>query len=237
MATQPQQHTNSSHQTQEDQPPAHPNNTPDTTFTLSAPSGSDIHASPSRSPSYILTAPTAYYHPTSTPLSSFRRARLELHYTPTLQYDHAGLVLILPDPASDPSLPPSAETASGQTAWVKAGLEAKDGRVYLSVVTKPRGGWCDWSLHAAGPPSAGAGMGAAVELVRAGHALLVNHVQAGGGAAATTMLRKVPWVFLDDHEGGASAWVGAFAARPDPEGRAGGERLVVGFRGFQVETA
>ncbi|KAH6652966.1 hypothetical protein BKA67DRAFT_568146 [Truncatella angustata] len=51
------------------------------------------------------------------------------------------------------------------------------------------------------------------------------------------MLRKVPWVFLDDHEGGASAWVGAFAARPDPEGRAGGERLVVGFRGFQVETA
>lgn len=32
------------------------------------------------------------------------------------------------------------------TAWVKAGLEAKDGQVWLSVVTKTRDGWCDWSL-------------------------------------------------------------------------------------------
>lgn len=226
-------------------------------FTISAPSKSDVHASPLPSPRYILNAPTSY-HP-ALPLSSFRSARVSLTYTPRLQYDHAGLVLILPS-ISEPTLSlPTAENVTRGTAWVKAGLEAKDGHVYLSVVTKPGGGWCDWSLHSlpVGARGDSAELGGevsmTVEFVRSKNALLVNHVAGALEAGGTeepgkSLLRKIPWVFLDEDDkviegdkGGdddrRKAWIGAFAARPDPEGQAGDERLQVKFRGLKIESS
>ncbi|KAF3013586.1 hypothetical protein E8E14_011828 [Neopestalotiopsis sp. 37M] len=244
-------------------------------FVISAAPRSDIHASPVPEPRCVFTAPVSY-HP-ALALSAFRRARISLVYTPAHQYDHAGLVMVLPEQQQArreedkdyAAQAPDAVNVGRSTSWIKAGLEAKDGAVYLSVVVRPpgRGGgsWCDWSLHVLRPSGAGGApfstpsdgqlgfeVGAAVELARKGHALLVNYIDEAG---QPVLLRKVPWVFLDndggdmgrvlpeekngdgrEEEGGPVAWVGAFAARPDPEGQAAGEALLVGFRDFEVEA-
>ncbi|ETS81889.1 hypothetical protein PFICI_06891 [Pestalotiopsis fici W106-1] len=246
-------------------------------FYISAASKSDIHASPLPKPRHVFTAPVSYHPPLA--LSAFRRARISLVYTPTQQYDHAGLVMVLSgaqDGGSSSSSssgeneqqqqgrqhgsspPADAKHVDRSTSWIKAGLEAKDGAVYLSVVVRaPGGAWCDWSLHVLRPSAAGDApfsssnsgqlgfeVGAAVELVRKGNALLVHYIDEAG---QPVLLRKVPWVFLDGEErvlpenaggraGGPVAWVGAFAARPDPEGRAADDALLVGFRDFEVEA-
>ncbi|KAI1851042.1 hypothetical protein JX266_003707 [Neoarthrinium moseri] len=222
-------------------------------FTLTAPSKTDIHASPVPAPRYIFTAPAVLGAP-ARPLAAFTRARVSFAYTPALQYDHAGLALLLGASSSDADGRPG--QVGRHSAWVKAGLEAKDGAVWLSVVTKTAGGWCDWSLGAL-PDAEGAGAGlgrevaVTIELERAKNALLVHHVRQRGGADGAegeeegdehkTLIRKVPWVFLDAEdrvvaEGDESAaWVGAFAARPDPEGRAGeGGRLEVRFWNLEI---
>lgn len=242
-------------------PPSPPSQFDPDRFSISTVSQTDIHASPAPRPRHVFTAPVTY-HP-AVPPPSFRAARVSLVYTPTQQYDHAGLVFVLPSSASSSDhqkqQPPDAHTVDRSTSWVKAGLEAKDGAVYLSVVTRAPGQWCDWSLHvlrgsgAGGAPfsSSSSGqlgyeIGTTVELVRKGNALLVHHVDEAG---QPVLLRKVPWVFLDPEGGvlpegggaeeadpGGMAWIGAFAARPDPERRAGDDPLLVGFRGFEVET-
>lgn len=222
-------------------------------FSLCALSKSDIHASPLPQPRYILTAPTTFYP--AFPRALFVSARVSFAYTPTLQYDHAGLVLILPEGASSSSVSsdspyPSSQNVTKQTSWVKAGLEAKDGEVFLSVVTKTAGGWCDWSLHPI-PPGRLLGLGnkveATIEFVRSKNALHVNCVRRsqaeGEEKEQTTMLRKIPWVFLDEHDGVVDrddtrwAVLGAFAARPDPDGAALHQGLEVRFDGFAVQTA
>ncbi|KAK9782562.1 hypothetical protein SCAR479_00905 [Seiridium cardinale] len=77
---------------------------------------------------------------------------------------------------------------------------AKDGQVYLNVVTKPANAWCDWSLHAfpgpAGASEPGRDVGATVESTRSKKALHVNHLDSG----ETTLLGKIPWDFLDEED-------------------------------------
>ncbi|KAF7536182.1 hypothetical protein G7054_g4730 [Neopestalotiopsis clavispora] len=232
-------------------------------FVISAAPRSDIHASPVPKPRCVFTAPVSYHPPLA--LSAFRRARISLVYTPAHQYDHAGLVMVLPEQQQQAARrkeeegeeeekdyaarAPDADNVGRSTSWIKAGLEAKDGAVYLSVVAQRAGG-APFSTPSDG--QLGFEVGAAVELARKGHALLVNYIDEAG---QPVLLRKVPWVFLDndggdgervlpeekngdgrEEEGGPVAWVGAFAARPDPEGQAAGEALLVGFRDFEVEA-
>jgi hypothetical protein len=192
-------------------------------------------------------------------------------YVPRLQYDHAGLIFFAPSARrSDKTPPGSVEAAENDDVkhpdthaprqWVKAGLEAKDGGVWVSVVAKTRDGWCDWSLGALPPGSygevetvggeggkgerekLGREVGATIEMSRSKNALMVYLVTHQGEQEERALIRKVPWVFLgvEEKSGGEDddvVCVGAFAARPDPEGAAGTEELDVRFTDFAVEVA
>jgi hypothetical protein len=52
---------------------------------------------------------------------------------------------------------------------------------------------------------------------------------------AKTLVRKVPWVFLEEGNGAVeSVLVGVFAGRPDPRDQAAGKNLEVVVEGWSV---
>lgn len=92
------------------------------------------------------------------------------------------------------------------------------------------------------PVGTGAATPATLVLERYHNALKVFLVRGGDAATAAgtpetkTLIRKVPWVFLDDDALGNDALVGVFAAQPDPDDESGGKSFPVTISNFQVQT-
>lgn len=164
------------------------------------------------------------------PLSAFSSAQLTFTYTPTTQYDQAGILLLFHPPSTNPS---------SQRKWLKTGVELYNGSPRLSTVACDR--WADWSvtpLPAAGLDPTNGLVTATVRLEASvdhhGPSLWVYGVDAAG---AKESLREVCWIFALGKEGGddAGEWeveVAAMAARPNKEAT---DELEVQFSGIQVE--
>ncbi|KAK9424560.1 putative Beta-xylosidase C-terminal Concanavalin A-like domain-containing protein [Seiridium unicorne] len=200
-----------------------------TEFTLSASPKTDVYASPLGETLHVYSAPIVH---ASFVKSSFRLARVSFSFTPTLQFDQGGLLFTIPTIGNPEPAEDNANTPSSHPAWVKIGIETNDGEPCLSVVGKAKTGWCDWSLAPLPVKGLGKEVRATVEVTRVKNALMVYFVQ----DETRTLTRKIPWVFLDDVELSATAWVGAYAARPDPDGASAGKSLLVSFRDLHIEN-
>ncbi|EXJ86919.1 hypothetical protein A1O3_03873 [Capronia epimyces CBS 606.96] len=247
------------------------------TYTLDAAPGTDIYASPLPPVRYVFSAPIVSRRILK---AAFRSAKVGVRARWSLQFDQGGLVFIVPDPATNivstlnanANASTCTNTGTAQTqdldpysspasSWVKAGIEVNDGKPYVSVVTKSRDGWCDWSLvpmpisvsSTAGGMSSSSSSSSQITLrmTRSKNALMIWMINDNDEA---TLIRKVPWVFLDleldnhnhhhrqhestsTHEAEAEAevMVGIYAARPDPDNEATGN-LAVSFQGFSVDV-
>lgn len=198
------------------------------TFTLSAASKTDIYCSPLPPSSYVFNAPIVYQKLQKT---SFRSARLSLSFHASIQFDQAGLLFAIPTKSNPLADAQNSTTAESHPAWIKAGIEANDGKAWISVVARAPDAWCDWSLVPI-PESRELPADAAVtiEVTRYKNALMIWTIE----GKERTLIRKVPWAFLDD--GMESIWIGAYAARPDPNAEASKE-LNVEFRDFTIDLA
>ena len=203
-----------------------------TTLVLSAGSKTDIYATPIPPTHHTFSAPIVYRQ---IHLSALKSARVTVTAPWTLQYDQGGLILVLPS-SNNPS--PDGQNATSESThpeWVKAGVEMYEGKPYLSVVGKPRNGWCDWSLSVI-PPSSVGDSKVTLEMTKHRNALMIWCL---GSDGEKTFVRKVPWVFL--HEANPElgnkqefAYVGLYAARPDPSSEANGGKLDVHFTDFDI---
>jgi hypothetical protein len=198
-------------------------------FSLAARPTTDVYASPLPPTLHVYSAPITH---TRLDRSSFRSAQVTFTFVPTLQFDQGGLIVTFPTRANPEPCDENSREASDHPAWVKVGIEVNDGAPWLSVVAKARNGWCDWSLAPCPVRSGlGEGVSAAIELTKFKNALMVYSIHKG----ARVLIRKVP-VFVDDVELSDSLWVGAYAARPDPDSKANGTSLDVHFEHLIIDT-
>ncbi|PKS06713.1 hypothetical protein jhhlp_006787 [Lomentospora prolificans] len=169
-------------------------------------------------------------------LTSFATARLSLSFTPTTQYDQAGLLLLFHPPNSAPG--PAEEATLKSRRWLKTGIELYNGAPRLSTVACDR--WADWSVTplpdaAAADP---AGRVKATILVERSH----DHhgpslwVYAVDDAGRRESLREVCWVFAlgEDGQADAGEWeleVAVMAARPNADAK---EPLEAEFSDIEV---
>ncbi|TVY36688.1 Uncharacterized protein LOCC1_G006059 [Lachnellula occidentalis] len=221
-------------------------------FTLSIPPKTDIFVSPALG--YHFSAPIIY---TAIATDAFKSTRATISVpfrlptsnpdssglNPTLQFDQAGLIFVLPDP----SLPNPSRTHPGSHAeidtgvhpkWIKAGIEVWEGKAWGSIVVRDK--WSDWSLFELPASALGARSGVlgskpsatiTLEASRIGDALMIYVVEEGQEAKP---VRKVPWWFMDG-ETEEAFWVGVYGARPDPFGETM-RNLEVEFAGFEVQS-
>ncbi|KAH8666992.1 hypothetical protein BX600DRAFT_284874 [Xylariales sp. PMI_506] len=197
-------------------------------FILKAISKTDIYASPLPPTLHVFTAPITH---TRVELSNFSSARVSFAFVPTLQFDQGGLIFTVPSINNPDPDAGNSQVSSSHPAWVKAGVEVNDGQPWISVVSKARNGWCDWSLV---PMPTGNRLGntveATIEMVRYRNALMIYYVN----KESRTLIRKIPWVFLPDPELAQNAWIGAYTARPDPDSEAAENPLEMHFKGLCV---
>ncbi|KAI0130405.1 hypothetical protein BJ170DRAFT_314115 [Xylariales sp. AK1849] len=200
-------------------------------FTLAAAPNTDVYASPLGETLHVYSAPITH---TRVDKSTFSHARVTFSFVPILQFDQGGLILTLPSKTNAEPNETNSREASGHPAWIKIGIEVNEGEPWLSVVGKARNGWCDWSL-APLPVKSGLGeeASATIEMTRHKNALMVYSVEGD----TKTLIRKVPWVFLDDAASNGSAYVGAYAARPDPESKATGVHFKVQFKNLYIDMS
>jgi uncharacterized protein len=143
-------------------PEQDPISSPEMPFIPHVPPKTDVFASPALG--YHFSAPILY---TAIPTTSFKSARATISVpfslqsstrpsNPTLQFDQAGLIFVLPHP----SLPfPSLTQPGGKSAsqgnpsahpkWIKAGIEVWEGNAWGSIVAREQ--WCDWSTFELSP--------------------------------------------------------------------------------------
>lgn len=211
-----------------DLPPKEPR-----TLALSAESKTDIYATPIPPTHHTFSAPIVYRQIL---LSTFKSARVTVTAPWTLQYDQGGLILIIPSSNNPSPDGQNATSVSTHPEWVKAGIEMYEGKPYLSVVGKPRDGWCDWSLSTIPQSSSGESQ-VTLEMTKYKNALMIWCL---GPDNEKTLVRKVPWVFLhevnpDLGDKRESAYVGLYAARPDPSSQANDNKLDVHFTDFDID--
>ncbi|KAF7547463.1 hypothetical protein G7046_g9002 [Stylonectria norvegica] len=190
---------------------------------LLAPPKSDIYASPGPPQLHVFTAPVTC---TRIKKSSFSLARVTVSARWMLQFDQGGLIFEIPT-AGD------ADASTAKTfhpAWIKIGIEMNNGAPYVSIVGKPKNGWCDWSLVPV-DGKLGEEVSTTLELTRVKNALMVWMIN----GEAKVLIRKVPWVFLDDPELSEDVLLGLYAACPDPDDASGGKNLDVKFTDFSFE--
>jgi len=200
---------------------------PDIPFlSLSAPPKSDIYASPGPPPLFVYTAPVVCRRVKK---SCFSLARVTVSAKWTLQFDQGGLVVTIPTLNNANPDASSGNVAESHPAWVKVGIEVNDGAPCVSIVGKSRNGWCDWSLVPLEKSSEA--VSATLELTRFKNALMVWLSKEG----SRVLIRKVPWVFLDDEALSDDMLVGIYAAQPDPDDKSGGKGLEVSFSNFRLE--
>ena len=184
-------------------------------FTIKTPRDTDIWNSPQLG--YHFTAPiTAIALPTQ----SFHKARVTFSVSWSVLSDQGGLIFVLPSPSNPEPNGRNARAKESFPRWVKAGIEINEGKPNLSVVARDR--WSDWSLVPVGEAKA------TVEMVR-NHEDLQVAVWKG---EERTAIRDVPCIFKEA-ETEDVAWVGVYAARPDPGNESKGE-LEVHFEGLEV---
>ena len=167
------------------------------------------------------------------PLLAFSSAQLTLNFTPTTQYDQAGLLLILHPPA-DYSAPESVSQGpeASDKYWIKTGVELYDAKPRASVVACKE--WADWSI--ATLEGASKNIETTFIIQRStdhmGPSFWVYKEDKEGREA----LREICWVFaLGDGPEAGSGWeveVAAYACRPNDE--VSGE-LEAGFKDIKVE--
>ncbi|TVY43883.1 Uncharacterized protein LSUB1_G002035 [Lachnellula subtilissima] len=220
-------------------------------FTLSIPPKTDVFVSPVLG--YHFSAPVIY---TNIATDSFKSSRATISVpfqlpspnsesgsNPTIQFDQAGLIFVLPDP----SLPKPSRAHPGSHSeiktgvhpkWVKAGIEVWEGKAWGSIVVREK--WSDWSLFELPASALGAHAGIlgskpsatiTLEADRVGDALMIYMVEEG---QEPKPVRKVPWWFMEDETEDAF-WVGVYGARPDPFDEAT-RNLEVELAGFEVQS-
>ena len=198
--------------------------------TLFAAPKSDIYASPLGSTLHVYTAPVTCKRIAK---ESFKLARATVSAKWTLQFDQGGLVFTLPRPSNLNPDAVNATTADVHPAWVKAGIEVNDGIAAVSIVGKSLNGWCDWSLVPAGGIKGPNGdIQVTLEMTRFKNALMIWMVDSD----KKILIRKIPWLFLDNDDLSNDALVGVYAARPDPYDQSGGQDLEVKLSDFRLET-
>ena len=184
-------------------------------LTLSARPHTDIWRKPPST--NVFNAPILYRQ---IPLSSFRRARVAIHADWKTLYDQGGIILVAPQP-------------DGSEKWVKTGIEFYGNRANVSTVAADR--WADWSLL---PLShSGSGNMVTIEIAREekgdtlGPALWIYVIE----GVERRPIREVSW-FFEDADGGPEAWIGLYAAKPNPDTIPGHEKdeLDVMFTHFVV---
>jgi uncharacterized protein len=168
---------------------------------------------------------------TTSPLTSFRSARITFSFAWTEQYDQGGIYLAFRRSGS------SSDTSIPAEKWIKTGVEFYNGVPMIGTVACDT--WADWSL-APLPPSTAQGSSD-------GKRWITVHLQREGDKNGTSVwvylvgedgtqspLREVCWVFGGGDEDIAS-WeleVAGFAARPETSVKDG---LDVHFKGFEVK--
>ncbi|RDW58680.1 hypothetical protein BP6252_13156 [Coleophoma cylindrospora] len=206
---------------------------------LTALSKTDIFASPTIG--YHFSSPVAFV---ALPTQDFAlaRSKISIPYTlsskspsdnPTLQFDQAGIVVVLPSskhPEPSKHQPGTADPKQPHPKWVKVGVEVWEENGYGSVVARDR--WSDWSLFDVEKPdeTPSGKLSATFELERMVDALMIYRVTESGRVP----VRKVPWWFLEG-ETEETMWIGVYVARPDPFDQAGGKLLDAEFDGFIVK--
>ena len=181
-------------------------------FTLTAPEKTDIWREPPGTERF--NAPILYQKFDS--LSDFKRARVVVQAEWKLQYDQAGLILVL-------------NHADGSKKWVKSGVEFVNGAANASTVSCDR--WADWSLVPLEGPSLTVEMERKVKNGKPTDTLCVFVVQ----GVERRVVREVAWAFEGTDT--AHGWVGVYAARPGNEDGQESKALEVSFDHFLVESA
>lgn len=205
-------------------------------FTILAPPKSDIYAQPVPPATHDYNAPVVFRR---MPKASFVSARLTVSAAWEHQFDQGGFLFTVPTKSNPNPDAVSGAVRATHPAWIKAGIETNDGFPCVSIVARAPGGWCDWSLLPLFdcPVGHGAVTPATLEFCRFHNALKIFLVRGHGPAEQKTLIRKVPWVFLDDApELGPDALVGVFAAQPDPDNASAGRSLEVTFSDFHIQT-
>lgn len=209
-------------------------------FTLQTPPKTDIFASPTIG--YHFSAPIVYV---TLPIREFHSAAatITVPYTlsllntagvnnPTLQFDQGGLVFALLEKDSPI---PTKEAPGGKDdhpRWIKAGVEIWEGKAWGSIVVREK--WSDWSLFDVEKNAVVGGYELRLQMEKLGDALVIFAL-GGDGGKEKTLVRKVPWVFLEEEiEDVDKMWVGVYGARPDPFDEAKGRNLEIGVEGFEV---
>ncbi|PVH74511.1 hypothetical protein DL98DRAFT_604309 [Cadophora sp. DSE1049] len=209
-------------------------------FVLQTPPRTDIFASPTIG--YHFSAPIAYV---KLPLRDFRSAAATINvpYTPslstqetvdnpTLQFDQGGLLFALLEKGRPA---PTKEAPGGKDdhpRWIKAGVEVWEGKAWGSIVVREK--WSDWSLFDVEKNAVLGAYQLRLQMEKLGDALVIFTVDEHGGK---TIVRKVPWVFLDAEVGDVeNIMVGVYGARPDPFDEAKGKNLEIGVENFEVWT-
>ncbi|KAK4189437.1 hypothetical protein QBC35DRAFT_141227 [Podospora australis] len=199
------------------------------TFTITAGPNTDLWRKPPVKD--ISNAPTA--KATTSPLPSFRSARISFKLPYTHQYDQAGLLLIFsPLPPSSSSSTPSPSSYSSKVTgnpkkWIKAGLEFYNSLPRFSIVSCDA--WADWSVAPLSEPdSSWTSLSIEKEGDEKGESLWVYQILNSGEKIP---LREICWVYGDSPD----QWevkVEAMAARPTTDEGAGD--LVAEFKDFEV---
>ncbi|EFW98888.1 hypothetical protein CMQ_4740 [Grosmannia clavigera kw1407] len=205
-------------------------------FTILAPPKSDIYAQPVPPVTHDYNAPAVFRR---IPKTSFVSAQLTIAGAWQHQFDQGGFLFTLPTKDNPNPDAVSGAVHASHPAWIKAGIETNDGFPCVSIVARAHGGWCDWSLLPLfdAPVSANTVTSATLAFERYHNALKIFLVRGHGADASRSLIRKVPWVFLDNvPELGQDVLVGVYAAQPDPENESSGKSFEVTFSGFQIHT-
>ncbi|KAH8675093.1 hypothetical protein BGZ61DRAFT_536379 [Ilyonectria robusta] len=188
-------------------------------FSLSASPSTDIWKKPPST--NVFKAPSRPH--SSGPVSTFASAAITFTTTYTHQYDQAGMLLTITNPA-DPAAP---------RKWIKAGIEYYNGIPRLSVVCCDS--WADWSVAqvTSGADEIIAGTkSVTINVVREddehGSSWWVYHVDGD----KKTPLREICWVLGDNGGEGLDVKVSALVARP---GKVATDELEANFSDFDVE--
>ncbi len=212
-------------------------------FTLQTPPKTDIFASPTTG--YHFSSPIVFV---TLPIRDFysAAASISIPYTlslpstvevsnPTLQFDQGGLVLALLEKDSPLPTKEAPGDKDNHPRWIKAGVEVWEGKAWGGVVVREK--WSDWSLFDVERNAIIGGYELRLQMEKLGDALMI-FMLGGDENQGKTLVRKVPWVFLEEEiEDVDRVLVGVYGARPDPFDEANGKNLEIGIEAFEVRNA
>ncbi|MCJ1351652.1 MAG: hypothetical protein MMC33_001636 [Icmadophila ericetorum] len=167
------------------------------------------------------------------PLSQFSHARVTFNARFQTLYDQAGLCFILPGAAG-----------SGESKWIKTGVEFMDGKTNLSTVASDR--WADWSLTPLPATYRSAGGPGAITIEMERYVIdgepidtlaiyVVHEPEDDSQPNERQLMREVTWVF-EPGQLENQCWVGVMAAKPTKDDDDPERALEVTFSKFEIST-